>query len=181
MGKMFSEQLLKSRFIEEKSRDPRGEKEPFFKDAATDKFSVFQCSRQFQFLISSVRNPKPKLCMCFVTRRPHSISGRYPPSRGVLTEAPRLPSLTATLSSRQHTQTLQRSPTAFVSVSFCCFITYSPSPVTIEQRPFHFFADDPTEPDLKLMPPSFLVSLEYNTKDPNIIAGGCYNGQVRNL
>ena len=28
------------------------------------------------------------------------------------------------------------------------------------------------------MPPSFLVSLEYNTKDPNIIAGGCYNGQV---
>ena len=38
--------------------------------------------------------------------------------------------------------------------------------------------DDPTEPDLTLHPPSFLVSVEYNPKDPNILAGGCYNGQV---
>jgi hypothetical protein len=30
-----------------------------------------------------------------------------------------------------------------------------------------------------LQPPSFLVSIEYNVKDPNILAGGCYNGQVR--
>ena len=41
-----------------------------------------------------------------------------------------------------------------------------------------FNVDDPTEPDLTLQPPSFLVSCEYNPKDPNIIAGGCYNGQV---
>ena len=41
-----------------------------------------------------------------------------------------------------------------------------------------FFIDDPTEPDLTLQPPSFLVSVEYNVKDPNILAGGCYNGQV---
>ena len=38
--------------------------------------------------------------------------------------------------------------------------------------------DDPTEPDLVLQPPHFMVSCEYNQKDPNIIAGGCYNGQV---
>ena len=38
--------------------------------------------------------------------------------------------------------------------------------------------DDPTEPDLTLHPPSFLVSVEYNPKDPNVLAGGCYNGQV---
>ena len=121
-GKDVFRTIVKKSIYRGKESRSQGEKEPFFKDAATDKFSVFQCSRQFQFLISSVRNPKPKLCMFFVTRRPHSIRGRYPPSRGVLTEAPRLPSLTATLSSRQHTQTLQRSPTAFVSVSFCCFI-----------------------------------------------------------
>ena len=41
-----------------------------------------------------------------------------------------------------------------------------------------YFTDDPTEPDLTLHPPSFLVSVEYNPKDPNILAGGCYNGQV---
>ena len=40
------------------------------------------------------------------------------------------------------------------------------------------FLDDPTEPDLVLQPPHFMVSCEYNQKDPNIIAGGCYNGQV---
>ena len=26
--------------------------------------------------------------------------------------------------------------------------------------------------------PSYLVSVEYNPKDHNVIAGGCYNGQV---
>ena len=43
---------------------------------------------------------------------------------------------------------------------------------------FLTLVDDPTEPDLTLHPPSFLVSVEYNPKDPNILAGGCYNGQV---
>ena len=43
---------------------------------------------------------------------------------------------------------------------------------------FQTHVDDPTEPDLTLHPPSFLVSVEYNPKDPNILAGGCYNGQV---
>ena len=43
---------------------------------------------------------------------------------------------------------------------------------------FLHFLDDPTEPDLVLQPPHFMVSCEYNQKDPNIIAGGCYNGQV---
>ena len=45
----------------------------------------------------------------------------------------------------------------------------------------NFISDDPTEPDLTLQPPSFLVSVEYNVKDPNILAGGCYNGQVKNI
>ena len=42
-----------------------------------------------------------------------------------------------------------------------------------------FLAEDPTEPELVLQVPSYLVSVEYNPKDPNILAGGCYNGQVR--
>ena len=41
--------------------------------------------------------------------------------------------------------------------------------------------EDPTEPDVVLEAPSFLVSAEYNNRDHNIIAGGCYNGQVRYL
>ena len=43
---------------------------------------------------------------------------------------------------------------------------------------FVLLLDDPTEPDLTIHPPSYLVSVEYNPKDPNILAGGCYNGQV---
>ena len=43
---------------------------------------------------------------------------------------------------------------------------------------FFLLLDDPTEPDLTIHPPSYLVSVEYNPKDPNILAGGCYNGQV---
>ena len=39
--------------------------------------------------------------------------------------------------------------------------------------------EDPTEPDVVLEAPSFLVSAEYNNRDHNVIAGGCYNGQVR--
>ena len=39
-------------------------------------------------------------------------------------------------------------------------------------------SDDPTEPSLTICPPSYMVSVEYNPKDPNILAGGCYNGQV---
>ena len=46
---------------------------------------------------------------------------------------------------------------------------------------FLTIVDDPTEPDLTLHPPSFLVSVEYNPKDPNILAGGCYNGQVMTI
>ena len=41
-----------------------------------------------------------------------------------------------------------------------------------------FHVEDPTEPELVLEAPSFLVSAEYNNRDHNIIAGGCYNGQV---
>ena len=41
-----------------------------------------------------------------------------------------------------------------------------------------FHVEDPTEPEIVLEAPSFLVSAEYNNRDHNIIAGGCYNGQV---
>ena len=38
--------------------------------------------------------------------------------------------------------------------------------------------EDPTKPSLELSPPFHLVSCEYNAKDGNLLAGGCYNGQV---
>jgi dynein intermediate chain 2, axonemal len=33
-------------------------------------------------------------------------------------------------------------------------------------------------PDLTLAPPSPLVCLKYNPKDPHVIVAGCYNGLV---
>ena len=38
--------------------------------------------------------------------------------------------------------------------------------------------EDPTKAELELSPPFHLVSCEYNSKDGNLLAGGCYNGQV---
>ena len=41
-----------------------------------------------------------------------------------------------------------------------------------------FLAENPNKPELALKPVSPLVCLEYNPKDPHILVGGCYNGQL---
>ncbi|EDO40075.1 predicted protein [Nematostella vectensis] len=38
--------------------------------------------------------------------------------------------------------------------------------------------DNPTKPDMVLKPVSPLICLEYNPKDPHLLIGGCYNGQL---
>ena len=43
-----------------------------------------------------------------------------------------------------------------------------------------FFVENPNKPELALKPVSPLVCLEYNPKDPHILVGGCYNGQLGN-
>ena len=40
------------------------------------------------------------------------------------------------------------------------------------------FLENPNKPELALKPVSPLVCLEYNPKDPHILVGGCYNGQL---
>lgn len=41
-----------------------------------------------------------------------------------------------------------------------------------------FISENPNKPELALKPVSPLVCLEYNPKDPHILVGGCYNGQL---
>ena len=43
-----------------------------------------------------------------------------------------------------------------------------------------FLTENPNKPELALKPVSPLVCLEYNPKDPHILVGGCYNGQLGN-
>lgn len=38
--------------------------------------------------------------------------------------------------------------------------------------------ENPNKPEFTLKPVSPLVSLEYNPKDPHVLVGGCYNGQL---
>ncbi len=64
-----------------------------------------------------------------------------------------------------------------IVIAYCNLEFQATHPDTTKES-YVFNVDDPTEPDLILHPPSFLVSCEYNPKEPNIIAGGCYNGQV---
>lgn len=40
------------------------------------------------------------------------------------------------------------------------------------------FAENPNRPEVTLKPPSALVSLQYNPKDPHTLVGGCYCGQI---
>jgi dynein intermediate chain 2 len=40
------------------------------------------------------------------------------------------------------------------------------------------FKENPNKPELTLKPISPLVCIEFNPKDTNILAAGCYNGQV---
>ena len=38
--------------------------------------------------------------------------------------------------------------------------------------------ESPNKPEYSLKPISPIVTLEYNPKDPHVLVGGCYNGQV---
>ena len=64
-----------------------------------------------------------------------------------------------------------------IAISYCNLEFQATHPDTPKES-YIFHVEDPTEPDLVLEAPSFLVSAEYNNRDHNVIAGGCYNGQV---
>ncbi|XP_034722320.1 dynein intermediate chain 2, axonemal-like, partial [Etheostoma cragini] len=38
--------------------------------------------------------------------------------------------------------------------------------------------ENPNRPEMSLKPPSALVCVEYNPKDPHTLVGGSYNGQI---
>ena len=42
----------------------------------------------------------------------------------------------------------------------------------------HLFSENPNKPEQVLKPASPLLCLEYNPKDPHLLVGGCYNGQL---
>ncbi|TRY68817.1 hypothetical protein TCAL_12894, partial [Tigriopus californicus] len=63
-----------------------------------------------------------------------------------------------------------------LAIAYCNLEFQAAHPDTLRES-YIFHIEDPTEPELTLNLPSCLVSVEYNPKDPNILAGGCYNGQ----
>lgn len=48
----------------------------------------------------------------------------------------------------------------------------------VDGRIVFCFIENPNRPEMILKPPSGLVCLEYNPKDPHTLVGGCYNGQI---
>ena len=38
--------------------------------------------------------------------------------------------------------------------------------------------ENPNKPEFTVKPSSPLVCIEYNPKDPHVLVGGCYNGQL---
>ena len=46
---------------------------------------------------------------------------------------------------------------------------------------FPILTENPNKPELALKPVSPIVTLEYNQKDPHVLVGGCYNGQIGKL
>jgi len=64
-----------------------------------------------------------------------------------------------------------------IAIAYCNLEFQATLPDTPKES-FIFHVEDPTVPNLTLHPPYFLVSVEYNPKDYNVVAGGCYNGQV---
>eukprot|EP00095_Tigriopus_kingsejongensis_P003856 maker-scaffold20_size707684-snap-gene-4.19 protein:Tk03856 transcript:maker-scaffold20_size707684-snap-gene-4.19-mRNA-1 annotation:"axonemal outer arm dynein intermediate chain 1" len=64
-----------------------------------------------------------------------------------------------------------------LAIAYCNLEFQAAHPDTPRES-YIFHVEDPTRPELTLNLPSYLVSVEYNPKDPNILAGGCYNGQV---
>ena len=179
MGKMFSEQLLKSRFIEEKSRDPRGKRSHFLRMQLLINFRYFNAHDNFNFSFP-VWETRSQNCACFSWPDDHTVLEAG--IRHLVVSWRRLQDCHRLLQPWVPGNTPRHYKGVLLLSCRWVFVASLFSPACRNwTTAVPLFADDPTEPDLKLMPPSFLVSLEYNTKDPNIIAGGCYNGQVRNL
>lgn len=49
----------------------------------------------------------------------------------------------------------------------------------INKNDFKYFSENPNRPMLNLTPASPIVSIAYNPRDQNIIAGGLYHGQTQ--
>merc|ERR1719220_2549752 len=59
-----------------------------------------------------------------------------------------------------------------------CNLEFQALALDTPRASYVFHIEDPTKAALELSPPFHLVSCEYNSKDGNLLAGGCYNGQV---
>ncbi|XP_071750143.1 dynein intermediate chain 3, ciliary isoform X2 [Lepeophtheirus salmonis] len=64
-----------------------------------------------------------------------------------------------------------------IAIAYCNMEFQATHPDTPKES-YTFQIEDPTHPETTIHTPSYLVNLEYNPKDLNILAGGCYNGQV---
>lgn len=65
----------------------------------------------------------------------------------------------------------------FLAVSYSV-LEFQKAPPGVSLDSYIWKLDNPNSPAQTISPSSPLVSLEFNPKDPNILFGGCYNGQV---
>uniref|UniRef100_A0A4W3K2M4 Dynein, axonemal, intermediate chain 2b n=1 Tax=Callorhinchus milii TaxID=7868 RepID=A0A4W3K2M4_CALMI len=64
-----------------------------------------------------------------------------------------------------------------LAIAYCCLEFQRGSP-EMSLDSYIWDLEHPSKPDMALKPFTPLVCLEYNPKDPHILAGGCYNGQI---
>mmetsp|Transcript_3157 Transcript_3157/g.6112 ORF Transcript_3157/g.6112 Transcript_3157/m.6112 type:complete len:559 (-) Transcript_3157:222-1898(-) len=62
-----------------------------------------------------------------------------------------------------------------VAVSYCN-LEFQKSPEGMSAKSYIWDISNPNTPDMEIIPPSPLVSIEYNPKDTHVILGGSYNG-----
>ncbi|CAB3386532.1 Hypothetical predicted protein [Cloeon dipterum] len=65
-----------------------------------------------------------------------------------------------------------------IAVSHCSLIFQQATQVDLSSQTYIWHIEKPNNPDLTLRPPSPIVCLEYNQKDPNILISGFYDGRV---
>ncbi|XP_075881781.1 dynein axonemal intermediate chain 2-like isoform X2 [Nelusetta ayraudi] len=64
-----------------------------------------------------------------------------------------------------------------LAASYCC-LQFQRRPAGLSLDSYVWDIENPNRPEVTLKPPSMLVSLQYNPKDPHTLAGGCYCGKI---
>ncbi|TPX68025.1 hypothetical protein SpCBS45565_g03401 [Spizellomyces sp. 'palustris'] len=57
-------------------------------------------------------------------------------------------------------------------------LQFQSMPANMSYDSYIWDVENPNTPDQTLTPPSPLVSIKYNPKDPHVLVGGCYNGLI---